>query len=536
MAKNIEINIKGSDGNYEVLYPKVNPDILKIDSSNVQVDATLSEKLGLNDGANMGDILGKLESGVFAQDAPYQVDNNSSTGNMSYQYVAGNGKEWVWIFYNKNPSYVYGKNQLCFGEVLFGESKTINITLNKYSNTTYSRYSPEGVLYHKDIGWYSYGTKHSNDNYSGLRYCIIHSQDGVSWNEITYDNQYISCLEYFNNHFYVGYYDNSGDDSASGGISVFDKNWSRVSGGYLNTITPKYIYANIYTGEVVGIFYNGSMYSNTYYSPDGLNFYSCSTYNISNIGSYLQFSGLPDGGFLIASTAKFWRAKFENYSTTSGNTKRQYTPTVSNIFTVANSGLRSLVELNGIISTITGTGAVSYTEDYGMTWKSTTCPTFNVSGNNVFSLVLNNQIYVFPYDKSPYLTSSDGITYTTTHTEYKRFLLDALSNKLKIPGEQILNSEEFAKVETGSYTGTGNYGQSSSCSLTFSFVPSLLIISSNNNQRYNSGYIVCAIGGKSGDNQPIVASVEGSTVTWYNTSGALYQLNASQTYNYVCIG
>ena len=34
----------------------------------------------------------------------------------------------------------------------------------------------------------------------------------------------------------------------------------------------------------------------------------------------------------------------------------------------------------------------------------------------------------------------------------------------------------FAKIQTGSYVGTGTYGASNPCSLTFDFVPTLVIV------------------------------------------------------------
>lgn len=53
MAKNIEINIKGSDGNYEVLYPKTN-------SSITVINQDIINQFGLADGSGLSDVLGEL--------------------------------------------------------------------------------------------------------------------------------------------------------------------------------------------------------------------------------------------------------------------------------------------------------------------------------------------------------------------------------------------------------------------------------------------------------------------------------------------
>ena len=43
----------------------------------------------------------------------------------------------------------------------------------------------------------------------------------------------------------------------------------------------------------------------------------------------------------------------------------------------------------------------------------------------------------------------------------------------------------FAKIQTGSYVGTGTYGASNPCSLTFDFVPKLILITQDDVQWLN---------------------------------------------------
>ena len=101
------------------------------------------------------------------------------------------------------------------------------------------------------------------------------------------------------------------------------------------------------------------------------------------------------------------------------------------------------------------------------------------------------------------------------------------------------NAVTAPKIETGSYVGTGTYGSGGKNSLTFDFVPAILIITADyvNNHYVNSGYIVCNSGGHSGQNGNIEAIVDGNTVSWYSGNNAQVQLNTSGlTYKYVAIG
>lgn len=58
MSKNIEINIKGSDGGYEVLYPRVN-------SGNSSVDTEILQKFGLDENGSVEDVLSRLSNSVL---------------------------------------------------------------------------------------------------------------------------------------------------------------------------------------------------------------------------------------------------------------------------------------------------------------------------------------------------------------------------------------------------------------------------------------------------------------------------------------
>ena len=96
------------------------------------------------------------------------------------------------------------------------------------------------------------------------------------------------------------------------------------------------------------------------------------------------------------------------------------------------------------------------------------------------------------------------------------------------------------RISTGSYVGTGKYGESNPNSLTFEFEPKMAIIG-------QQIHWTIWIKGMTGTNVTLTPNddgyysqhdptVSGNTLTWYNSS-ASYQLNSSgATYYYIAIG
>ena len=87
-----------------------------------------------------------------------------------------------------------------------------------------------------------------------------------------------------------------------------------------------------------------------------------------------------------------------------------------------------------------------------------------------------------------------------------------------------------AKIQAGSYTGTGTYGASNPCSLTFDFVPQVLVLSHGQNHDYEQGIAVLLNGVSKhienllSYNYRLVLSISwnGKTVTYYgNATGDL---------------
>lgn len=101
----------------------------------------------------------------------------------------------------------------------------------------------------------------------------------------------------------------------------------------------------------------------------------------------------------------------------------------------------------------------------------------------------------------------------------------------------LQSSQGMAKIATGSYTGTGTYGANNPCTLTFAFVPKLLIIGGNlvlsGDGTALSGFFA-EINNRNRYTPSV--SISGTTVRWYDSS-EYYQLNINGgTYSYVALG
>ena len=117
------------------------------------------------------------------------------------------------------------------------------------------------------------------------------------------------------------------------------------------------------------------------------------------------------------------------------------------------------------------------------------------------------------------------------------------------------SSDSKARIQTGSYVGTGTYGANNPCSLTFDFIPQFIIFtnqktddpkerlmpsftSSNilynyimfNMQILTTSYVAGAGFGSIPSNGPEIGpygkkSADGKTVYWYTESDSYYQFN-----------
>ena len=104
-----------------------------------------------------------------------------------------------------------------------------------------------------------------------------------------------------------------------------------------------------------------------------------------------------------------------------------------------------------------------------------------------------------------------------------------------------------ARIQTGSYVGTGTYGASNPCSLTFDINPKFIIIGQKQEVAYyfltvrDSNAIVIAkeIDGNSNNTYGLANYVtwNKNSITWFNRATSWFQVNSSSTvYNWCAIG
>lgn len=112
----------------------------------------------------------------------------------------------------------------------------------------------------------------------------------------------------------------------------------------------------------------------------------------------------------------------------------------------------------------------------------------------------------------------------------------------------------FARIETGSYVGTGTYGADNPNTLTFGFVPKLVFIfgfyptndphpngyngtfdvTSLNEEYKKYGYLINDWSNVSDSSH---AKMSGHTLSWYSSSSNNSQLNSNGAhYSYIAIG
>ena len=104
----------------------------------------------------------------------------------------------------------------------------------------------------------------------------------------------------------------------------------------------------------------------------------------------------------------------------------------------------------------------------------------------------------------------------------------------------------YAKIEVGSYVGTGTYGSSNPNSLTFGFEPKMVAIFSpanNGNYAYKLFMLRNVLGASvlagDGNNNGVIVTWSEKRVTWYlyESKTVSYQMNGSGViYNYIAIG
>lgn len=108
------------------------------------------------------------------------------------------------------------------------------------------------------------------------------------------------------------------------------------------------------------------------------------------------------------------------------------------------------------------------------------------------------------------------------------------SNNGKISIANLLSYVKGQSIATGSYTGTGTYGQSNPCSLTFNFQPKIVVVTADSTTADFGVFIrYCSMMGAASSVSRFNSVSWGTTsVSWYGQYGEHYQLNESGIYYY----
>lgn len=132
------------------------------------------------------------------------------------------------------------------------------------------------------------------------------------------------------------------------------------------------------------------------------------------------------------------------------------------------------------------------------------------------------------------------------------FLTSALpANPQVTDALKSLATVGLGKIAYGSYIGTGTYGASNPCSLTFPFAPKILIITAygtpSSTSTTQKTYFLAVIGqsggsaisgaaGNAGTARGISASVSNTSMDWYGDSDTQQGNINTKQYHYIAIG
>lgn len=104
----------------------------------------------------------------------------------------------------------------------------------------------------------------------------------------------------------------------------------------------------------------------------------------------------------------------------------------------------------------------------------------------------------------------------------------------------------FARIETGSYVGTGKYGQANPNTLTFGFKPKMVFMTDGANSfddRYTlffpwlESITALNINRPNQNKYALRTTISGNTIIWFNGTSADFQWNtANHKYCYLVIG
>lgn len=130
--------------------------------------------------------------------------------------------------------------------------------------------------------------------------------------------------------------------------------------------------------------------------------------------------------------------------------------------------------------------------------------------------------------------------------ETDRILMtDFNADNAKLDAALAAIASNSVRCATGSYTGKNLFGSANPCTLTFDFVPKLLVVFGTFSELGIRGCIIIpGLGGIGTDGTSphngvdvygVMSSLNGTTVTWYSNSPGV-QGSTAHTYYYVALG
>lgn len=538
MAKNIEINIKTSTGVYETLYPSVNPEMLKLNSGNVNIDNSISESLGLGAGSTINDVLGKLgSSGVYSDtekvlilDYGQKVEEiqSNSVGQINWDYDTCNitGKS-EWCYHAHQQSYEYGTDTY----------KYKNIYVVGYNVKTKEKI--EYTIITEDFG-YSYSnviTVWGNDKIIiGGAKSYISNDTEFNFTEITdLSSTSMSRGCYFQGNYLFATKPESGQIAdkfySSDGRNWIKEKWNLNAG---DAIEKMIVYKNVLYLQVKSKSGYGKIYKleniseelSLVFSPSSvetspsllyINYFSIANNNLflvcssdkyydivigHNMGERIEFAGNSSSIIRLESVFYSNKKYYGLYSDSS--TEKFYTSLIC--WDEASTGMaKAIITNNKKLYQIYGTTLILWKLE-----QEETCVW--LSGNS---------------------TSFVGALSSRVYTQ-ESVLTDALGVILNL-------GDSYRKIELTSYIGSGLYGSSNPNNVTFSFNPKLVIILLKNDT--SPGYKMISLKGQMITGSALASSTTiENTITWINNGLSWYttasqdkQLNVANT-EYIVLG
>lgn len=253
-----------------------------------------------------------------------------------------------------------------------------------------------------------------------------------------------------------------------------------------------------------------------------------------NRNAYQEGSDGSPAGYTLGAIQN---GEFEFGQSNEYNIKIRYSSSIS----VSDNGV---VSLSGSVGT---SSRADFAGSSGASLANETLVGKYFSPVNSFGPFSAGKIYFIPSSASFIYKSTSTYTYLSQYQTVTGYAAIPANTTIEYMGQ--LGSK--ARIETGSYVGTGKYGSSNPNTLMFGFVPSLVIIS----YRFNASRVAGVFQGiftpaiytsaysdmgycYSFDslNTNCFAKISGNTLYWYANT-ADHQLNMSgQTFSYTAIG